>query len=307
MCMSSEFAFSTDQTAILAEADQLIPQSPHKMRLINMAEANYAIPTYPGVYPVNHGGDGHRGHDGLRGADAAFLGNLHDASRDIAASNTSHLANLGVSNASAGRDVDLMSAVREEGGDGRDATRDAASQVTHEVSNGVQHLEQDLSNGFQHLGSDIGNSVQHLGHEVSQGFLHMAHENADAFRDLTGNQHNAHRDIIREGSATRADVNIRAKENVEHILDQGSRGRETTLQAKADLMREHCETQRLVIEKACEVKEVVHAEANLTRELIRDEGRAILQRELDEARSQNGLLQLQINLLSSGNGPLLKA
>lgn len=97
------------------------------------------------------------------------------------------------------------------------------------------------------------------------------------------------------------------KENLVNVKDEGSRGREVTLEAKADLMKEHCETQRLVIEKACEVKEAVHQEANATRELIRDEHRALLQRELDAKSEENTLLKLQINVLSGGGIGGLKA
>lgn len=71
-----------------------------------MADGDYSMPTYPGVFALNadHRGREHHHHDkrGLEGKDAAFIEGLHDANRDLAAAN-----------ASAGRDVDVMSAVRE--------------------------------------------------------------------------------------------------------------------------------------------------------------------------------------------------
>jgi hypothetical protein len=94
------------------------------------------------------------------------------------------------------------------------------------------------------------------------------------------------------------------KENVIVTLQEGSRGRETTLEAKSDLMREHCETQKLVIKEASDTRIAVREEAERTRELIRDEHRSILERELAAKGEENTLLKLQINLLSSGTGPL---
>lgn len=137
----------------------------------------------------------------------------------------------------------------------------------------------------------------------------------DANRDLMGALHHGGRDrdfaeqigrvervVVEQAKDNVIATGHALKENVQHILDQGSRGRETTLEAKSDLMKEHCETQRLVIEKACEVKEAVHQEANTTRELIRDEHRALLQRELDAIKQENTLLKLQVSVGGGGIG-----
>jgi len=189
--------------------------------------------------------------------------------------------------------------------------------------------------GVVHFGGDRGYNYRHGLEGKDAAFIEGLHDagrdlaaaNADGIRDLDNANSDATRDVLdanRDLSAAlhaggrdrdfaeqigrvervvveQAKDNVIAtghalKENVQHILDQGSRGRETTLEAKADLMKEHCETQRLVIEKACEVKEAVHQEANTTRELIRDEARAVLQRELDAIKQENTLLKLQVNV-----------
>lgn len=264
-----------------------------------MADTTYSIPTYPGVYPVNHGGD-NRGDHGL--AAFSLLGNLHDASRDIAAANTANLSNLTAAGASAGRDVDIMSAVREEGGDGRDTTRDAAHQVTDGVSNGFQHLTHEVSNGFQHLGHGMSSGFQHVNDNLFVGIKNIA-EN-----------------VLREGASMREELAQQGKENAILTLEQASKGRETTQAVGAQIREDigdahtqnllaHCETQKLVIKEHCETREAVREEGVRTRDLIVAESRACLERELAAAKEEATLLKIQLNLLSSGNGngPLLRS
>lgn len=169
---------------------------------------------------------------------AALVASNGDASRDIADAGRDLTGFIGTS----GQHVDIMSAVREEGGDGKATTWNARGHVSDLINHNTLHL-------------------------------------TERIMDST-------------------------KENVIVTLQEGSRGRETTLEAKSDLMREHCETQKLVIKEASDTRIAVREEAERTRELIRDEHRSILERELAAKGEENTLLKLQINLLSSGTGPL---
>lgn len=196
-----------------------------------------------------------------RSFEAALISSGDDASRDVAdagrdltMSGDDASRDLTSALADAGRDVDIMSAVREEGGNSRATTLDARGHVTDAINEvGRQGLE----------------------------------------------------NTLREGAAGRQVTLEQSKDNVERILEQGSMGRETTLKATADLMREHCETQKLVIKEACETREAVRDEGERTRELIRDEANAALLRELTASQNANSLLQLRIDILSGGGpGPL---
>lgn len=181
-------------------------------------------------------------HDRDRSFEAALIASGDDSAREATVAAGDAARDLSGFIGTSGQHVDLMSAIREEGGDNRQATERARG--------------------------DLASSI------------------------IAGDKDS----IIATLQAS--------KENVTATLDQGSRGREVTLESKSDLMEQHCETQKLVLEEGSRTREAVHAEAERTRELVRDEFRDQLARELSDAKASNGLLQLQINLLSSGNGPL---
>lgn len=197
-----------------------------------------------------------------------------------------------------------------------DAARDA-SDSNRDLISAVGDASRDLinatSNGTQHsdlMGAVVGNR------EVTRDAqAHIVSDVADGFRDTAQDVGGAHRDILRESAAIREEVAQQGKENIIGILDQGSRGRETTLAQAAEIRNDiadahsqnlvaHCETQKLVIKEHCETREAVREEGVRTRDLIVTESRALLERELAAKSEENTLLKLQLNLLSSGTGPL---
>lgn len=123
-------------------------------------------------------------------------------------------------------------------------------------------------------------------------------------------------DVARESGAVREEVAQQGKENIVGILDQGARGRETTLRETQEVRNDiadahsqnllaHCETQKLVIKEHCETREAVREEGVRTREAVREEARAVLERELRVVQESNSLLQLRLDILSGGGpGPL---
>lgn len=162
---------------------------------------------------------------------------------------------------------------------------------------------------------DVADAGRDLAASNAGGVRDLVNANADANRDvLDANRdlfqalHGAgrDRDLTEQIGRVERVVVEQAKDNVIVTQAEGSRGREVTLETKADLMKEHCETQKLVIKEASDTRAAVREEAERTRELVRDEHRALLQRELDAKSEENTLLKLQINLLSSGTGPLVK-
>lgn len=248
-----------------------------------MADSDSYVPNaYPGV--VHFGGERDR-HRGLEGKDAVLIASGQDANRDVM---------------DAGRD--LTSA-------GFDAGRD--------LVNANADANRDLINANADAQRDL----------------------ADAQRDFDAALHNAdaHRDIIEQVSQVETTTVSQAKDNVIRTLEQGAMGRETTLagfkdqiretidqasrgrettlatsaqiredlaDAKSELLLAHCETQKLVIKEHCETREAVREEGVRTRETVITEARAVLERELAAKSEENTLLKLQINLLSSGTGPL---
>ncbi len=204
-------------------------------------------------------------------------------------------------------DVFVAQAVHAEGDAARDVA-DAGRDLTSAVGDANRDLFQAGFNGNQH--SQILDALRGV-----QGMVQ--HEVADGFRDTAQDVSGAHRDILREAASVREEVAQQGKENVINILDQGSRGRETTLAQSAEIRNDiadahtqnllaHCETQKLVIKEHCETREAIREEGVRTREVVVNEARAVLERELAAKDQENTLLKLQINLLSSGTGPLLK-
>lgn len=224
-----------------------------------------------------------------------------------------------------------------------------ADEMTY--NNGYHYVRDDNDNGHdgvllgQHLGTvgSAGRDIDDAGRDLTSASADanrdLINANADANRDLIsalhgGDQHSsilaavldsrAHvtdalnhvgRDVLRDGGATREEVAQQGKENIIGILDQGSRGRETTLAQAAEIRNDiadahsqnllaHCETQKLVIKEHCETREAVREEGVRTREVVIAEARACLERELARVGEENTLLKLQLNLLSSGTGPL---
>ena len=164
----------------------------------------------------------------------------------------------------------------------------------------------DVADAGRDLAMEGSDAARDLTAAVADANRDLVSAVADAGRDLSSALHDSHRDrdLTEQVGRVERVVVEQAKDNVIVTGREGSRGRETTLEAKSDLMKEHCETQKLVLQEGSLTREAVHAEAEKTRELVRDEHRALLQRELDAKSEENTLLKLQINLLSSGTGPL---
>lgn len=201
---------------------------------------------------------------------------------------------------------------------------DMADEMTY--NNGYHYVRDNDDNrddlfiaAAVHAEGDANRDVADAGRDLAAanagGVRDLVNANADANRDvLDANRdlfqalHGAgrDRDLTEQIGRVERVVVEQAKDNVIVTQAEGSRGREVTLETKADLMREHCETQKLVIKEASDTRAAVREEAERTRELVRDEHRALLQRELDAKSEENTLLKLQINLLSSGTGPLVK-
>lgn len=199
-----------------------------------------------------------------------------------------HLGTVG----SAGRDVDdagrdLTSAVADATRDMVSAGDDATRDLINSNTNGSQHAS--ILDAIRSSSARVSDNVNFVG-----------------------------RDVLREAASVREEVAQQGKENIVGILDQGSRGRETTLAQAAEVRNDiadahsqnllaHCETQKLVIKEHCETREAVREEGVRTRDVIVAEARAVLEREISRVSEENTLLKLRIDILSGGGtGPLAR-
>lgn len=195
----------------------------------------------------------------------------------------------------------LGQSINANGSAARDVA-DAGRDLTSAVGDAGRDLINASFNGTQH-----GNILD----AIRDAQAHVQHEVSDGLRDTVSGVSGAHRDILREAASVREEVGQQGKENIVGILDQGSRGRETTLAQAAEIRNDiadahsqnllaHCETQKLVIKEHCETREAVREEGVRTREVVVSEHRALLERELAAKGEENTLLKLQLNLLSGG-------
>jgi hypothetical protein len=255
-----------------------------------------------------------------------------DANRDLINANGDANRDLINANASGTQHTAILGSVLREGGDGRATTLGASGHVRDSVHNTGQHLTHEVADGHRHLTDTVHRSAHDVEAAVSAGtqFVtdNVTHGNQNLGSLITHGQQAVTADIhstaqrlgdgqVLWGKNILENVLQNRYDLARDILNEGCKGRETTLTAaaqiredlataKADLMKEHCETQRLVITEHCKTREQVAAESVRTRELISAEARATVEREISRIGEENTLLKLRIDILSAGGGPLAR-
>lgn len=270
----------------------------------------------------------HHGHHNDHHDDEVLIAASADATRDLVSATTDAGRDLTNATSNGAQHANILGNVLREGGDGRAATFNASGQVRDSVHHSGHHVEGAVNHGNQHLTHEMNDGHRHLTDTVQA----VGTANADATRDgvqnlgsmithgfqnVTSDVHNTAQRLgdgqVMWGKNILENVLQNRYDLARDILSEGCKGREATLStaaqiredladAKADLMKEHCATQRLVIEQHCETREAVREEGVRVRDVVIAEARAELDRDLAAASQENTLLKLRIDILSGG-GP----